>query len=124
MQNAIDETERRRKIQLAYNKKHNITPETIKKEIRKGLTEQIKARQVARQAVRLGDNEYDKIQLASQIEREMLEAAQALEFEKAAYLRDQLKELKELPELVLMDSKRKKRDFVATKKLKRAKRKS
>jgi len=116
MQKAIDETERRRKIQLKYNKDHNIAPETIKKEIRKGLTEQIKARKTAQQAIRFGDSEYDKVQLASQIEKEMLEAAQTLEFEKAAYLRDQLKELKELPELVLVDSKRKKRDFLATKK--------
>ncbi|MHC4744014.1 MAG: helicase-related protein, partial [Planctomycetota bacterium] len=121
MQKAIEETERRRKIQLKYNKDHDITPETIRKEIRKSLTEQVKARKVAREAVRLGDSEYDKVQLASQIEQEMLEAAQALEFEKAAYLRDQLKELKELPELVLVDSKRKKRDFLAAKKLEREK---
>lgn len=119
MQYAIDETERRRVIQLEYNKRHNITPETIKKEIRHSLTEQIKARKVAREAVRFGDNEYDKVQLASQIEKEMLEAAQSLDFEKAAFLRDQLKELKDLPELVLFESKRKKRDFLITKKSKK-----
>ncbi|MBN2138194.1 MAG: excinuclease ABC subunit UvrB [Sedimentisphaerales bacterium] len=123
MQNAIEETQRRRKIQLNYNKQHNITPKTIEKEIRRSLTEQVKARKTARQAVRLGDSEYDKVQLASQIEKEMLEAAQALEFEKAAFLRDQLKELKELPELVLMDSKKKKRDFLASKKLQRTQQK-
>jgi excinuclease ABC subunit B len=100
MQNAIDETERRRKIQLEYNREHNITPETIKKEIRRSLTDQIKARQTARQAVRFGDSEYEKVELASQIEKEMLEAAQSLDFERAAFLRDQLRELKELPELL------------------------
>jgi excinuclease ABC subunit B len=121
MQRAIDETERRRKIQFQYNKDHNITPETIKKEIRNSLTEQIKARKTAQHAVRFADSEYDKVELASQIETEMLEAARALEFEKAAFLRDQLKELKELPELVLVDSKKKKSDFLATKKLKRFK---
>jgi len=124
MQKAIDETNRRRKIQLEYNKEHNITPETIKKEIRKSLTEQIKARQTAREAVRFGDSEYEKVELASQIEKEMLEAAQSLEFERAAFLRDQLRELKELPELVLVNSKKKKRDFLATKKQKRFKKKT
>ena len=98
MRKAIDETERRRTIQLAYNREHNITPQTIKKEIRNSLTEQIKARRVAQEAIRLGDSEYDKVELAGQIEREMLEAAEALDFERAAVLRDQLRELKELPE--------------------------
>ena len=124
MQKAIDETNRRRKIQLEYNKEHNITPETIKKEIRKSLTEQIKARKTAREAVRFGDSEYEKVELASQIEKEMLEAAQSLDFERAAFLRDQLRELKELPELVLVNSKKKKRDFLATKKQKRFKKKT
>jgi len=119
MRKAIDETSRRRKIQLAYNKEHNITPETIRKEIRKSLSEQIKARRVAREAVRLGDSEYDKVELAGQIEKEMLEAADALDFERAAFLRDQLRELKELPELVLADSRRKKSNFLHGKKLKR-----
>jgi len=123
MQKAIDETDRRRKIQLKYNKEHNITPETIKKEVRKSLTEQIKARQVARKAVRFDSGEYEKVELASQIEKEMLEAAQTLDFERAAFLRDQLRELKELPELVLVSSKKKKSDFLASKKLKKHKKK-
>jgi len=113
MQKAIDETERRRKIQLQYNKEHNITPETIRKEIRASLTEQIKARQT-----------YERVELATQIEKEMLEAAQSLDFERAAFLRDQLRELKELPELVLVDSRKKKSDFLAMKKQKRYNKKS
>ena len=101
MQKAIDETDRRRKIQLEYNKKHNITPETIRKEIRTSLTEQIKARKTAQEAVRFNQDEYEKVELTGQIEKEMLEAAEALDFEKAAFLRDQLQELKELPELII-----------------------
>jgi excinuclease ABC subunit B len=119
MQKAIDETDRRRKIQFKYNKEHNITPETIRKEIRSGLAQQIQARQTAREAVRLGTSEYEKVELASQIEKEMLDAAQSLDFERAAFLRDQLRELKELPELVLVSSRKKKSDFLSTKKHKR-----
>ena len=124
MQKAIDETNRRRKIQLKYNKEHNITPETIRKEIRSSLSEQIKARKTAREAVRFGQTEYDKVELVGQIEKEMLEAAEQLDFERAAYLRDQLRELKELPELVLLDSKKKKARNLALKKFKRPKKKN
>jgi len=108
MQKAIDETNRRRTIQLAYNQEHGITPETIRKEIRNSLTEQIKAQRIAREAVRLDEGEYDKAEMAAQIEREMFQAAEALDFEQAALLRDRLRELKELPELIV--SSRTKRD--------------
>jgi excinuclease ABC subunit B len=109
MRKAIDETNRRRTIQLQYNRDHNITPETIQKEIRQSLTEQIKARRIAREAVRFGSGEYEKVELAGEIEREMLEAAEALDFERAAFLRDQLRELKELPEFVLIESSKKRK---------------
>lgn len=99
MQKAIDETDRRRKIQVQYNKENGITPETIKKQIYTGLQDKLKARQVAQQAVNLGDDEYDAAEIAVQIKKEMLEAAEKLDFEKAAFLRDQLKELKELPQI-------------------------
>ncbi len=115
MQKAIDETDRRRKIQAEYNEKHNITPKTIEKEIRKGLTEQIKARDTARKAVRFGADEYDKVEQAGVIEKEMLKAAEKLDFEKAAFLRDQLAELKDLPQL-LVSSKIKKEVQKETKK--------
>ncbi len=124
MQKAIDETNRRRTIQLLYNLEHNITPETIRKEIRHSLSEQIKARQTAQKAVRFNAGEYEKTELAGQIEQEMLEAAQSLDFERAAFLRDQLKELRELPDMVLIESKKKKSAFIEAKKLKRQKGKS
>ena len=119
MKKAIDETNRRRKIQIEYNGEHNITPETIRKEIRSGLNLELKARQAAREAVRFEPDEFEKVELAGQIEKEMLEAAESLDFERAAFLRDKLKELKELPQLVVLDSKKKKSEFLATKKLKR-----
>ena len=99
MQKAIDETSRRRKIQAKYNKDNNITPETVKKQIYRGLAEKMKARQVAQEAVSLNDMEYDAAEIISQIEEEMLAAAEKLDFEKAAFLRDQLKDLKELPQI-------------------------
>jgi excinuclease ABC subunit B len=100
MKRAIDETNRRREIQLAYNKEHGITPATIKKEIRRSLHEAVKARKTAQEALAFTEQEYDKAELMAQIEKEMFEAAEALDFERAAQLRDQLKELKEMPELV------------------------
>jgi len=107
MQKAIDETDRRRKIQSKFNEEHGIRPETIKKEIRKGLAEEIKARQTARKAVRFEADEYERVELAGQIEKEMLEAAEALDFERAAFLRDQLRELRELPELISISKSKK-----------------
>ncbi len=85
------------------------------------MAQQIKARQIARQAVQFSDREYERVELAGQIEKEMLEAAEALDFERAAFLRDQFRELKELPEFVLVESSKKKRDHLAVKKQKRYK---
>jgi len=98
MQRAMDETNRRRKIQLAYNEKHGITPETIRKEIKHGLAEELRARKAAQEAVHFSENEYDRTELIAELEKEMLAAAEALEFEKAAKLRDQIQELKDMPE--------------------------
>ena len=101
MQRALDETNRRRKMQLEYNQQHGITPETITKAIRTGLEGQLKARKVAAEAIRASEDEMDRAELIAALEAEMLEAAQALEFERAARLRDRIKELKESPELVV-----------------------
>jgi len=97
MKKAIDETNRRRTIQLDYNARHGITPQTICKEIQRGLTDELKARKRAQEAIHLDETEYDRTELVAELERAMLEAAEALEFEKAAQLRDRLAELKEMP---------------------------
>ena len=99
MKKAIDETNRRRTIQLAYNEKHGITPETIRKEIKSGLAEVLKARKTAQEAVHLDETEYDRAELIARLEQDMLAAAEALEFEKAAHLRDQIQELKDMPDM-------------------------
>ena len=95
MQAAIGETERRREKQIAYNKQHGITPETIRKAIRRGIEMELKARQVARDAFKASEPEFTADELLGQLNDEMVEAAQGLEFEKAAALRDQIKALKE-----------------------------
>ena len=99
MKKAIDETNRRRRIQIRYNEEHGIKPETVKKEIQRSLSDRLKARKVAQEAISLKEAEYDRAELISQLEKEMFEAAEALDFERAAVLRDQLKELKEMPEI-------------------------
>lgn len=98
MQRAIDETNRRRKIQMAYNEEHGIAPATIQKEIRNSLEKMVSAYKTAAEAVRASEDDLDRTELISMLEKEMLEAAEALEFEKAARLRDRITELKEKEE--------------------------
>ena len=100
MRRAIDETERRRAVQLAYNEVHGITPQTVKKDIRKVIeatasVEEQKADFVAVEPS-LSPKEIEK--RIRMVEKEMRAAAKALEFEKAAILRDELKRLQELNE--------------------------
>ncbi len=92
MQNAMDETNRRRKIQLEYNEKNNITPETIQKAIRKGIENELSARQIAREAFHADGTEkdFDIDERIEELENDMLEAADQLDFEKAANLRDEI----------------------------------
>lgn len=102
MQQAMEETERRRERQVAYNEEHGITPTTVKKAIRRGIELDLKARQTARKALdgEGADEEmFDRVELIARLEKEMLKAAEGLEFEKAAKLRDRVKELEQSPEI-------------------------
>lgn len=94
MRRAIDETNRRRALQLAYNAEHGITPESIKKAIRKGIEEEVQARAEARKAA--GRDEVEEVtqDYLNELEAEMLAAAENLEFERAAALRDRIMALK------------------------------
>ncbi|MBC6004245.1 MAG: excinuclease ABC subunit UvrB [Paeniclostridium sordellii] len=95
MKSAIDETKRRREIQMHYNEEHGIVPKTIKK----GIRNAIEATIVADEEAIYGDiNENDESSIKESIENlqaEMMEAAQNLQFERAAQLRDKIKELEE-----------------------------
>ncbi|MDC7224707.1 MAG: excinuclease ABC subunit UvrB [Spirochaetales bacterium] len=101
MEVALKETSRRREIQMAYNKEHGITPQTIQKEIHDIITrkadEKQKAQQVNIDAMKEQANLLDPAQrkkLIRALEKEMLEKAKNLEFEEAALLRDEIEKLK------------------------------
>ena len=92
MQGAMDETERRRVQQSAYNKENNITPTSIKKSIRKGIENELSARQTAREAFHEHGtaDDFNVEERIEVLEQEMLDAADDLNFEKAAILRDEI----------------------------------
>lgn len=91
MQRAIDETERRRKIQEEFNEKHDITPTTIKKNIGEII-------QITKKAEEEEIEEFNREDIATiliNMESEMYKAAEELDFERAARLRDQIKKMRE-----------------------------
>jgi len=97
MRRMMDKTELRRKKQQSYNKEHGITPKSTVRAIDDGLrTEYEEADEFERSVVRESGEEYDVHLAVQEIEREMLEAAKNLEFERAAVLRDELRELKDI----------------------------
>ena len=96
MQGAIDETNRRRKIQEEYNREHDITPETIRKAIHIGIEATAAAHAEANAAVgRDKDEEYLTEEYLSELEAEMLQAAEELDFERAASLRDRITQMRD-----------------------------
>lgn len=98
MRNAIDETNRRRKIQAEYNEEHGITPQTIKKAVRDLISISKKVETSSDDIVKdiesMSEKEIDK--LVAKIKKQMHTAAAELNFELAAKLRDQLLEIKKL----------------------------
>jgi len=98
MRTAIDETNRRREKQMAYNKEHQITPETIHKEIYASIEATI-SEDPAQYDVALFSHlsKEERVKLAGEMQAEMIKAAESLEFERAAELRDMIKKLLEPP---------------------------
>ena len=98
---AISETERRRKIQLDYNKQHNIVPKTIKKPIENNLLQLVASYRniediVAEEMVDNNISKEDLPKLLDSLEKSMKKAASILDFERAAEIKNQIKKLKSL----------------------------
>ncbi|RPF54377.1 excinuclease ABC subunit B [Aquisalibacillus elongatus] len=95
MQYAMDETNRRRSIQMEYNEKHGITPKTIKKEVRDVIKATYESDEESDQVAQYQNlSKEDKAEMIERMEAEMKQAAKELDFEKAMELRDVILELK------------------------------
>jgi excinuclease ABC subunit B len=96
MQRAIDETTRRRAIQDQYNRQHGIRPETIQKRISEGIEAEVRAHRAAQEAI-AAENEEQIVsrEYIAELEAEMMKAADTLDFERAAMLRDRITELRD-----------------------------
>ncbi len=95
MEAAITETDRRRRIQTAYNEAHGIVPQTIVKDVRDVLEISARGGRKARDAKGMRLSKAERLQLIDQLTKEMKNAARLLEFEHAAMLRDRIKQLQE-----------------------------
>lgn len=96
MQEAIDTTNERRKLQEEYNKKHKITPTSVKRNLEESLKNEDMG-EIYRKSAKLEKMPAsERAKIVKELRKEMLEAAKNLEFEKAASLRDEIKKLKDL----------------------------
>ena len=96
MKKAIEETNRRRKRQLEFNKIHKVTPRSIEKAIRDGIESVRKAKDITLEVAGQAEDEYEADTLIAELQREMELCARNLQFERAAELRDRIKELKKM----------------------------
>lgn len=106
MEEAISETEKRRKAQIKYNTEHNITPRTIKKEIGDILERELKeSKEIALNDAKILSSSYnllvekDRKKYIKDLEKEMRDYAAALEFEKAAVIRDEIEKIRKREDL-------------------------
>ena len=107
MKEAIDETEHRRKVQMEWNDKHGITPTTIRKEIEDILEREIKdSEAIAKEDAKILKGNYnlllekDRKKYIKTLEKQMMEYAENLQFEKAAVIRDEIQRIKDRKDLV------------------------
>ena len=79
---------------MAYNEKHDITPQSVKRAVQESLQTVLKGRELNASMVREDGGDFDITEVIRELEAEMQQAAASLEYERAALLRDQIKELK------------------------------
>ncbi len=95
MRRAIEESTRRRQIQIKYNHEYNITPRTIRKAIKEGIEIYSKETDRLNKRLDFGEKELEIMEAIAYLEKEMIIASKNLQFEKAAQIRDRIKELRE-----------------------------
>ena len=97
MKEAMDITNKRRELQMAYNKKHNITPKSVKRNLEDSLKNEVNEAEIYRKSKKLEKMPAsERAKLVKELRKQMLEAAKMLEFEKAAALRDEINKLRTL----------------------------
>ena len=94
MERAIGETNRRRVVQLAYNELHGITPVSVKSAILGSIEDEVAAQKFVQEAAGVAEQDYITAEFLEELQKEMLEAAAGMEFERAAELRDKIARLK------------------------------
>jgi excinuclease ABC subunit B len=97
MQLAIEETNRRRELQLKYNTEHGITPQTVKNAIDNVIEEEVNAHKMAQEAAGLDAQDYVTEEYIQELHAEMIRRAKELDFEGAAEIRDRISKLKGQP---------------------------
>jgi excinuclease ABC subunit B len=94
MQQAIDETRRRRQLQLEYNRQHGITPRTVQSAIDQSIEDEVNAHRLAQEAAGLNGENYVTEEYIQELHEEMMRRAKELDFEGAAEIRDRIARLK------------------------------
>jgi len=94
MDRAMNETNRRRVVQLAYNELHGITPVSVTTSILGSIEDEVRAQKFVQEAAGIAEQDYATAEFLEELQKEMLEAAAGMEFERAAELRDKIARLR------------------------------
>ena len=95
MRKAILETERRRALQKRYNDEHGLTPESVRRSVKEGIEREAAAHEQVSRAAGVNSEEIITLDYLDELEKEMLQAADELDFERAAQLRDRIEAMRE-----------------------------